>query len=102
MGVVFRAYDEETQQDVALKTLLVSATDARVVLLDFGLSAPFDADRRRSDAPAFAGTIPYMAPEQIWGEQPDDASDWYSAGVLLYETLMGRLPFTGSALAIQR
>jgi serine/threonine protein kinase len=56
----------------------------RVVLLDFGLAA--------------GGTLPYMAPECARGEG-DARSDWYSAGVMLYEALTGRLPWVGRTAA---
>jgi serine/threonine protein kinase len=70
-------------------------------LADFGLS------RRLADTPSGAGagrslgTVDYVAPEQIRGDQLDGRVDLYSLGCLLYECLAGRPPFVrGSDTAI--
>lgn len=50
---------------------------------------------------SMSGTLAYMAPEVLRGDRPDHRSDFYSLGVMLYETLYDRLPFLeqGDALA---
>ncbi len=65
-------------------------------LLDFGLSW-------RSESipdPTLSGTPPYLAPERLKGDQPTPANDVYSLGVLMYELIAGRWPFTGTLAQI--
>ncbi len=74
----------------------------RPVLTDFGLSRALgDADHLTADG-VLLGTIAYMAPEQASGqsEQIGPWTDLYSLGVVLYQTLTGRLPFEGPTLAV--
>ena len=70
----------------------------RVVVLDFGLAAVLGpmGEHRRPGA-GIAGTLPYMAPEQL-GDPPvsSPASDCYSLGVMLYQAMTGRLPHSGT------
>ncbi len=66
---------------------------------DFGLAQRLQAERGPL-AGAVVGTVQYMAPEQAWGDsrlhQIGPAADVYSLGVMLYELLTGRVPFSGS------
>ena len=78
-------------------TNVLVAPGGRVVLLDFGLSMDLGA-QRREESP-IRGTPAYMAPEQIGGQAPTEASDWYSVGVMLYQVLTGQVPFPGNHLS---
>jgi serine/threonine protein kinase len=74
-------------------------TDERLKILDFGLAklvrclSPMANTESSLDTVVFAGTLPYMAPEQLRGAAGDVRTDIYSAGVVLYELATGRLPF---------
>jgi eukaryotic-like serine/threonine-protein kinase len=65
---------------------------------DFGLALDLSALRRW---PEIAGTLPYMAPEQVGGEthRLDARTDLWAAGVILYQMLSGRLPFRAEGKA---
>lgn len=73
-----------------------------VKVMDFGIArAVNEAATSMTAASAVMGTAQYLSPEQARGEVVDARSDLYSTGVLLYELLTGRPPFTGeSAVAI--
>ena len=85
-----------------LKPSNVLVTDAgRVVILDFGLVADIDQDYTEGTLhQSIAGSAAYMSPEQTVGVPLTEASDWYAVGVMLYEGLTGRWPFSGSLYQI--
>ena len=66
--------------------------DGQVLITDFGIALLGDRVRLTAAETTF-GTAAYMAPEQARGESVTGASDIYSAGVVLFEMLTGRLPF---------
>ena len=81
-------------RDIKPDNLLVGRQQ-EIVLSDFGLAIVAQSSRY-AQALDSAGTIAYMAPEQIQAH-PTLASDQYALGVVTYEWLVGERPFTGSA-----
>lgn len=72
------------------------------LLTDFGLAARHELDEKLTQQGAILGTPLYMAPEQAAGSDGPalPASDQYSLGVVFYELLTGRTPFTGPAAVV--
>ncbi len=68
----------------------------RAVVLDFGLVGELTP---ASSGGSFCGTPAYAAPEQMHSPATS-ASDWYSVGVMLYESLTARLPFRGDPIDV--
>ena len=89
-----------------LKSTNVMITPKRgAKVLDFGLARMLDthriealsqSQRSLTDEGMIAGTLPYMAPELLRGQRGDQRSDVWALGVLLYEMVSGRRPFTGA------
>ncbi|HSE49455.1 MAG TPA: protein kinase [Terriglobales bacterium] len=72
--------------------------DGRLKILDFGLArllqpSPASATESMTSAGGIAGTLPYMAPEQLRGEPADERSDLWAAGAVLYELATGKRAF---------
>jgi tetratricopeptide (TPR) repeat protein len=67
-----------------------------ILLGDFGLAVVSHSAPQQQNV---AGTVSYMAPEQLQG-YPCPASDQYALGIVVYEWLCGVLPFTGSSLEV--
>lgn len=74
--------------------------DHRVVILDFGLATSVERMQTFDSDSAVVGTALYMAPEQALGGRVGPEADWYSVGVVLYEALVGSLPFTGPSIQV--
>jgi serine/threonine protein kinase len=76
---------------------IMLARDGSVRLLDFGLARGAGIDMASlTRTGTVVGTPGYMSPEQFEAHGVDERSDIYSLGVVLFEMLSGRLPFTGS------
>ena len=67
--------------------------DGRIKIGDFGLARPVTSATETGKS--LLGTVAYIAPELLTRGQADNRSDLYSVGVMLYEMLAGKQPFTG-------
>ena len=80
-------------RDIKSENIMVTAS-GQIKVTDFGLAKILGAAGITRSSSTL-GTIAYMPPEHLKGEQVDARADIFSFGVLLYEMMAGRLPFSG-------
>jgi serine/threonine protein kinase/Tol biopolymer transport system component len=80
-------------RDIKTENIMVNSKN-QVKVMDFGL-AKLKGSLKLTKTSSTIGTLAYMSPEQIRGEQVDARSDIFSFGIVLYEMLTGCLPFRG-------
>jgi eukaryotic-like serine/threonine-protein kinase len=86
-------------RDIKPSNIILDAQN-RVKLTDFGIARIEDAAAAgQTQAGEILGTPIYMSPEQVMGQSVDGRSDLYSLGVIVYEMVSGRRPFTGNNIA---
>ncbi len=71
--------------------------DGKVLVMDFGIARLISGPETAPQTSAVLGTASYLSPEQAQGQSVDARTDIYSLGVVLYEMLTGRPPFTGDS-----
>ena len=83
-------------RDIKPANILIGS-NGQVKVADFGIARAMNsaAELNLTQAGAVMGTATYFSPEQAQGAQPDPRSDLYSLGVVMYEMVGGRPPFTG-------
>ena len=90
-------------RDLKSSNIMVTPS-GRIKIVDFGLAKFVEEERSNQckgsqsslqELEWLAGTLPYMAPELLHGEKATRQSGVWSLGVVLFEMLTGRLPFTG-------
>ncbi len=92
------AYQERhiIHRDIKPENLMLDRR-GKIKVMDFGL-ARATGQQKITIAKKLVGSIYYASPEQIWGQELDNRSDIYALGVVLYEMVSGRRPFTGRSL----
>jgi serine/threonine-protein kinase len=84
-------------RDLKPENIMVDSED-RIKLIDFGIAGDTAARRLTyANLTAALGTADYISPEQVKGKRGDRRSDIYAMGVILYEMVTGKLPFSGSS-----
>ena len=84
-------------RDLKPENIMVDDQD-NIKLIDFGIASDSAARRLTyANFTATLGTPNYISPEQVKGKRGDGRSDIYSIGIILYEMLTGRQPFSGSS-----
>lgn len=82
-------------RDMKPSNVLVRDDDGTATVMDFGI-AKMTTSTRLTATGQTMGTVRYMSPEQVRGQEVDARSDIYSVGATLYEALVGDTPFDGN------
>jgi serine/threonine protein kinase len=84
-------------RDIKADNILIDEASGRAMVTDFGIARAMEGGTRLTQTGVAVGTPTYMSPEQAMGErQIDGRSDIYSLGVLGYQMITGRVPFSAS------
>jgi eukaryotic-like serine/threonine-protein kinase len=96
----FAHQQELIHRDIKPSNIAIQA-DGRVKLIDLGLTHmlenPWKHVTKRIKTKEYADEIDHVAPEQAWGNEPNERSDIYGLGSTLFTLLTGQSPFPGSA-----
>lgn len=93
---LFAAHEEGmVHRDIKPGNLLITP-DGHVKITDFGIARVADQVSLTATGQVM-GTVQYLAPEQATGKQASPSTDIYSLGIVAYEALAGKRPFTGES-----
>ncbi|MCP5149339.1 MAG: CHASE2 domain-containing protein [Chromatiales bacterium] len=84
-------------RDIKPANIMYEPDTGSVKLTDFGIARITDSSKTKTGM--VLGTPSYMSPEQLAGKKVDGRSDLFSLGVMLFQLVTGRLPFSGDSMA---
>jgi eukaryotic-like serine/threonine-protein kinase len=83
-------------RDIKPENVLISH-DGRVKVADFGLARAVATSETNATAGVLIGTVAYLAPEQVESGEADERTDFYAAGICLFEMVTGQVPHGGDS-----
>lgn len=84
-------------RDIKPANIMYDSSTQTAKVTDFGIARLTDNSKTKTGM--VLGTPSYMSPEQVQGQKVDGRSDLFSLGVMLFQMLTGKLPFTGDSMA---
>jgi serine/threonine protein kinase/tetratricopeptide (TPR) repeat protein len=79
-------------RDLKPQNIMVDKS-GRVIVMDFGIARTMEHGAGMTNTGALIGTPDYMSPEQVMGEHVDARSDLFALGIILFQLLVGQLPY---------
>jgi len=96
-GLAFAHKQNVVHRDIKPANLMYEPESDTLKITDFGIARITDSSKTKTGM--VLGTPSYMSPEQLAGKKVDGRSDLFSLGVMLYQMLCGKLPFTADSMA---
>ncbi len=96
-ALAFAHQQNIVHRDIKPANIMYSAKQKELKVTDFGIARITDSSKTKTGM--VLGTPSYMSPEQLAGKKVDGRSDLFSLGVMMYQLLTGKLPFTGDSMA---
>ncbi len=96
-GLAFAHRQNVVHRDIKPANLMYEPESDTLKITDFGIARITDSSKTKTGM--VLGTPSYMSPEQLAGKKVDGRSDLFSLGVMLYQMLCGKLPFTADSMA---
>lgn len=96
-GLAFAHNQNVVHRDIKPANLMYEPESDTLKITDFGIARITDSSKTKTGM--VLGTPSYMSPEQLAGKKVDGRSDLFSLGVMLYQMLCGKLPFTADSMA---
>jgi serine/threonine-protein kinase len=96
-ALAFAHRNDVVHRDIKPANIVYNDTDKSIKVTDFGIARITASSKTKTGV--VLGTPSYMSPEQLAGKHVDGRSDLFSFGVMLYEMVAGKPPFTGDSMA---